>query len=135
MSDDLMKKVMDMQQTMQETFNNLSALRVTGHSQDKSVSITLTGTYELAKDEEADAINFDQRALQGGVKEFKWRLREAWTDATKQVQEVTQSKTMELLQGVEVPKEFQDLKSSSVGKDQGILGGMAKELEDGEQDK
>ena len=53
-------------------------------------------------------ILFDKNALQGGAAEFKFRIKTAFNDAIGQVQKITQEKTMQLLQGMNVPPNLQD---------------------------
>lgn len=57
----------------------------------KPVRITMMAAYNF-KD-----IKFDERALQDGVKECKWRVRETWKNLSEVTQKTTQSKTVELL--------------------------------------
>ena len=107
MSDDLLKEIKDsifnMQSQMQSTYENLAKITVTGESHDKTVKITLTGTYAFQD------IDFSEKALQGGVKEFKARIKEAWAVAVEQVQQATQSKTVELLQQMQIPEEIKNM--------------------------
>lgn len=107
MSDQLLSEIqnsiMDMQNQMQSTYQNLNDIVITGRSSDGSVTITMTATYAF-KD-----IDFSEKALQGGVKEFKTRIREAWQSVVEQVQEATQSKTVELLQQMQIPEEIKNM--------------------------
>lgn len=95
--------ILNMQMQMQNTYQNLADIKVTGESSDRTVKITLTGTYAF------EDIDFSEKALQGGVKEFKSRIREAWKAAVDQVQEATQSKTVELLQQMQIPEEIRNM--------------------------
>ena len=107
MSDDLLSEIKDsilnMQTQMQDTYQNLSHIKVSGESHDKSVKITLTATYAF------EDIDFSEKALQGGVKAFKERIHEAWKSAVEQVQQATQSKTVELLQQMQIPDEIKNI--------------------------
>ena len=76
-------------------------------------------------------IDFNEKALQGGVKEFKTRIREAWESVVKKIQEATQAKTMELLQQMQIPEEIKNL---SVPADQQAIG-KDKVKEKDEDDK
>ncbi len=105
--DDIRSSIMEMQAQMQSTYTNLADLKITGESLDKTVRITMTATYAF-KD-----IDFDERAVSGAIREFKCRLREAWTDLSKKIQETTQSKTMELLQGMQIPDEIKSISMPS----------------------
>lgn len=98
--EDNMKKMKD---DLEETFKGLDEEIFTGQSSDKSFSIEMSGTYNL-KD-----IDFGKQALQGGVTEFKWRIREAWKNLMEQIQEATQKKTMDLLGSMNLPPELQGL--------------------------
>ena len=100
---DIKDSIKNMQDQMQDTYQSLSDLRVTGKSNDGTVTITMYANYTFGD------IDFDQRALKDGVKEFKWRIREAWQDVTEQIQQATQEKTMALLQGMDVPPEIQSI--------------------------
>ncbi len=101
--DDIKSSIMDMQNQMQSTYSNLADIKVFGESHDKTVRITMTATY-LFED-----IEFDERALSGGVREFKWRVREAWKDLAEKIQQTTQAKTMELLQSMQIPDEIRNI--------------------------
>ncbi|MCX7120524.1 MAG: YbaB/EbfC family nucleoid-associated protein [Gammaproteobacteria bacterium] len=100
---DIQNSIMDMQNQMQSTYKNLADIIVSGESTDKTVKITMTATYTFVD------IDFTDKALQGGVKEFKLRIRESWEDVVKKIQEATQSKTMELLQQMQIPDEIKNL--------------------------
>ena len=100
---DIKDSIKNMQDQMQDTYQSLSDLRVTGKSNDGTVTITMYANYTFGD------IDFDQRALKDGVKEFKWRIREAWKNVTEEIQKTTQEKTMELLQGMEIPDEIRDM--------------------------
>lgn len=104
---DLLNEIKDsifnMQSQMQDTYESLSKITVSGESHDKTVKITLTGTYAFQD------IDFSERALQGGVKEFKARIKEAWANAVEQVQQATQNKTIELLQQMQIPEEIKNI--------------------------
>tara|TARA_B100002051_G_C16678389_1_gene608365 strand:- start:132 stop:527 length:396 start_codon:yes stop_codon:yes gene_type:complete len=101
--DDIKSSIMDMQSQMQSTYNALSDIKVTGKSNDETVTITMFANYSFGD------IDFDEKALQGGVKEFKWRIREAWKNATEAVQQATQEKTVELLQGMQIPDDIKNI--------------------------
>jgi DNA-binding protein YbaB len=101
--DDIKSSIMDMQTQMQSTYTNLADLKLIGESHDKTVRIVMTATYTF------EDIEFDERALAGGVREFKWRVREAWKDLSEKIQKTTQSKTMELLQGMQIPDEIRSI--------------------------
>ena len=103
--DDIRNSIQDMQSQMQETYNALSDTRVVGKSKDGSVEITMLANYTFCD------IDFDKKALADGVKEFKWRIREAWKNTTEKIQEATQQKTVELLKGMDVPEEMKSMPS------------------------
>lgn len=107
MSDQLLSNIknsiMDMQNQMQSTYQNLADIKISGESSDKTVKITMTATYGFVD------IDFNEKALQGGVKEFKLRIREAWESVVKKIQEATQAKTIELLQQMQIPDEIKNL--------------------------
>ena len=100
---DIQNSIMDMQNQMQSTYKNLADITVSGESVDKTVKITMTATYGFVD------IDFTDKALQGGVKEFKLRIRESWENVVKKIQEATQAKTMELLQQMQIPDEIKNL--------------------------
>ncbi len=105
--------ITDMQSQMQTTYSSLADIKLTGESSDKTVKITMTATYTF------EDIEFDERALQGGVKEFKWRIREAWKNLSENIQETTQAKTVELLQGMNIPDDIRNLNVDEEGGDEG----------------
>ena len=110
---DIKTSIVDMQQQMQATYSNLADLKITGESHDKTVKITMTATYGF------EEIEFDERALQGGVKEFKWRIREAWKNLSEEIQKTTQSKTVELLQSMNIPEDIRNISIEEEGKEGG----------------
>jgi hypothetical protein len=63
----------------------------------------MSATYQF------EDIDFDERAFQGGIKEFKWRLREAWKSLSENIQKTTQEKTVELLKGMQIPEDIRGL--------------------------
>src|SRR3989338_9313822 len=100
---DIKNSIMDMQTQMQSTYQNLANVKVFGESIDKTVRITMTATYTFVD------IEFNDKALQGGVGAFKTRIRESWEDVVKKIQEATQAKTMELLQQMQIPEEIRNI--------------------------
>lgn len=119
---DIKNSIMDMQQQMQSTYSNLADIKLVGESHDKTVKITMSATYAF------EDIEFNEKALQGGVKEFKWRIREAWKNLSEEIQKTTQSKTMELLQSMQIPD---DIKNITMGdaerdEDEGGEGGQGR---------
>lgn len=100
---EIKSSISSMQSQMQNTYSNLSDLQLIGESHDKTVRIIMSATYNF------EDIEFDERALSGGIKEFKWRVREAWKNLSENIQKTTQSKTMELLQSMQIPDEIKNL--------------------------
>ena len=109
--DDIKNSIVDMQQQMQSTYSNLADIKLTGESHDKTVKITMTATYGF------EDIEFDEKALRGGVKEFKWRIREAWKNLSEAIQKTTQAKTIELLQSMNIPEDIRNI--SAEGEESG----------------
>ncbi|WP_267256539.1 YbaB/EbfC family nucleoid-associated protein [Coxiella endosymbiont of Ornithodoros maritimus] len=107
---DIKKSITDMQQQMQATYSNLADLKLLGESDNKTVRITMTATYNFKY------IEFDERALQGGVKEFKWRIREALKNLCEIIQKTTQSKIIELLQSMHIPEDIRNLSVEEGGE-------------------
>ena len=103
--DDLLSNIKnsiaDMQSQMQNTYQHLAEIKVTGEYE--GVKITMTATYAFVD------IDFNEKALAGGVKEFKLRIRHAWENVVKKIQEATQAKTIELLQQMQIPDEIKNL--------------------------
>ncbi len=110
---DIKSSIVDMQQQMQATYSNLADMKIIGMSHDKTVKITMTATYGF------EDIEFDERALQGGVKEFKWRIREAWKNLSEEIQKTTQSKTVELLQSMNIPEDIRNISLDEAGGEGG----------------
>jgi DNA-binding protein YbaB len=110
--DDIKSSIMDMQDQMQRTYSTLQDTKLIGESHDKTVRIIMTATYNF------EDIEFDERALQGGIKEFRWRIREAWKNLSEQIQKTTQSKTIELLQGMQIPDDIKNLSIDEEDEDE-----------------
>lgn len=107
--DDIKKSIMDMQNQMQSTYSQLSSKKLVGESHDGSVKIIMSATYSF------EDIDFNEQALKGGIKEFKWRIREAWKDLSEKIQQTTQEETMQLLQGMQIPDEIKNITDDSEG--------------------
>ena len=105
-----------MQTQMQSTYADLSKIKLIGESHDKTVKIVMTATYGF------EDIEFDEAALKGGLKEFRWRVREAWKNLSEEIQKTTQAKTIELLQGMQIPEDIKNL-SGDEGNENGSQGG------------
>lgn len=101
--DEIKSSIAEMQQQMQNTYTNLADIKITGESNDKTIKIIMTATYQF------DDIELSERAFQGGIKEFKWRLREAWKNLSENIQKTTQEKTIELLQSMQIPDDIRNL--------------------------
>jgi DNA-binding protein YbaB len=106
-SEELLSNIKDSVQQMQgkmtETYKSLSEKQEDGFSDDETVKISMYADYSLRD------IEFGKEALDGGVKEFKLRIHEAWKDVLGKIQKATQEKTMELLQNMQIPEEMQNL--------------------------
>ena len=106
-NDELISNIQDsvkqMQGKMTETYKSLSEKQEEGYSADKKVKLIMYADYQLRD------IEFGKEALEGGVKEFKLRIHEAWKDVLAKIQKATQEKTMELLQNMQIPEEMQNL--------------------------
>ena len=100
---DIKNSILNMQAQMQNTYSNLADIKLSGESHDKTVKITMSATYAF------EDIEFDERALIGGIKEFKWRVREAWKNLSDEIQKTTQNKTLELLQGMDIPNDIKNM--------------------------
>lgn len=114
--DEIKSSIMDMQTQMQSTYADLSQIKLVGESHDKTVKIVMTATYGF------EDIEFDENALKGGLKEFRWRVREAWKNLSEEIQKTTQSKTIELLQGMQIPDDIKNITSEEEGGETGGTG-------------
>lgn len=106
---DIKNSIMDMQNQMQNTYSNLAETKLIGESHDGSVRIIMSATYSF------EDIEFTEQSLKGGIKEFKWRIREAWKNLSEKIQQTTQEQTMQLLQSMQIPDE---IKNISMGGDE-----------------
>jgi len=106
---DIQDSISSMQNQFKNAYEQLSSELIHGESLDKTVKVTMTATYTFHD------IEFDESALQGGVKEFKWRIKEAMKDLFDKVQKLTQDRTLSMLQNMPIPQEIKDL---PVGKDE-----------------
>lgn len=109
----------NMQNQMQTTYQALEKMPVTGES--GGVTITLSCTYKFID------IDIQPKAMQGGLKDFVYHIRQAWTLACDKIQKTTQGKTMELLEAVDIPDSIRKMGESSgqQGGDGGTSGGNA----------
>ena len=113
---DIKSSIQGMQSEMQDTYKRLADLEISGKSNDGTVEIVMTATYNFVD------IKFNEDALKGGVKEFKWRIREAWKNLSEEIQKTTQEKTIELLQGMDIPEEIRNLDIEGGEGGQGAIG-------------
>ena len=81
--DEIRQSMTDMQTQMQSTYTGLETIEASGESD--GVKVTITCTYKFVD------IDIQPKAMQGGLKEFKYRIREAWKKACDEVQKTTQS--------------------------------------------
>lgn len=116
--DEIRKSMMDMQQQMQSTYMGLENIEVSGEAD--GVIIKITCTYKFLD------IDIQPKAMQGGLKEFKYRIREAWKNACDEVQKTTQAKTMELLQGMQIPEEIRKMSADPTKRDDDSRGGQGQ---------
>lgn len=101
--DEIKQSIMGMQNQMQSTYSDLGDIILEGASTDGTVKITMSATYVFQD------IEFDEKALEGGVKEFKWRIREAWKNLAESIQKTTQEQTVQLLQGMDIPEDIRNI--------------------------
>ncbi len=113
--DEIRQSMTDMQTQMQSTYTGLETIEASGESD--GVKVTITCTYKFVD------IDIQPKAMQGGLKEFKYRIREAWKKACDEVQKTTQSKTMELLQNMQIPEEIRDMSIEAPKDGEGGEGG------------
>ena len=118
---DIQSSIMNMQSEMQSAYQKLSEANIEDTCKNESIKIILTATYQLVD------LKIEQKAFQGGIKEFIWRMREAWKTVLEAVQKTTQMKTMELLQGMSIPDEIKNM-SLPTDEDgeggEGVTGGL-----------
>ncbi len=100
---DIKSSIEQMQAQMQDTYKRLNVTRLTGESSDGKVKLTMTATYIF------EDIEMDEDAFAEGPKELKWRIREAFRDLMKKIQDRTQEQTMSLLQSMDIPDEIKNL--------------------------
>jgi DNA-binding protein YbaB len=93
----------NMQKQMVDVYGDLADIKITGTSGDGYISVIMTATYEFLD------LQIEKPAFDGGVEEFKRRMKEALKDVTQKIQKATQEKTMDLLKSVQVPDEIKKL--------------------------
>lgn len=97
----------DMQQHMKQTFDKLSSTQLEGFSEDRTVKVIMTATYEYVD------MELTEKALFGGLDKLKQRIAEAMRDVTQRVKDATQSQTASLLENVELPEELRNLQQQT----------------------
>ncbi len=103
MLDEFKQGMADMQSSLEQAYSDMDSKEINGFSNDKTVEIIMTATYKFVD------INFDERALKGGVKEFKWRIREAFKSLTENIQNTTQEQVMDMFKDVQIPDGLKEL--------------------------
>jgi DNA-binding protein YbaB len=105
---EIRNSIVAMQQQMQTTYAKLGELLINGKSNDGLVEIIMTATYQF-KDIKINAGAFGDAAGKFSLKEFENRLRQAWEDLSKKIQKTTQQETLELLKGMNIPEDIQNI--------------------------
>jgi len=111
--EELKKSMGDMQSSLEGAYKQMEEKELQGKSHDGTVTITMTATYKFVD------IDFDERALKGGVKEFKWRIREAWKNLTETITSTTQEQVMDMFKDIPIPESLQDLTGQDDGDGEG----------------
>lgn len=101
--DELKSSIGSMQERMQKTYQDLSSTKLEGVSADETVKIIMTATYQLVD------LDFNEKALFGGLDKLKSRIKEAWEDLGEKIKIATQSQASSLMQNMELPEEMQQL--------------------------
>ena len=105
---EIKNSIVAMQQQMQETYARLGETKVSGKSNDGLVEIIMTATYQF-EDIKINPRAFADAAGKFSQKEFEYRLREAWKKLSEEIQKTTQSKTVELLQSMNIPEDIKNI--------------------------
>lgn len=105
---EIKNSIVAMQQQMQETYARLGETKVSGKSNDGLIEIVMTATYQF-EDIKIHPRAFADAAGKFSQKEFEYRLREAWKDLSERIQKTTQSKTVELLQSMNIPEDIKNI--------------------------
>jgi len=105
---EIKSSIVMMQQQMQETYARLGETKVSGKSRDELIEIIMTATYQF-EDIKINPRAFADANGKFSQKEFEWRLREAWKDLSEKIQKTTQSKTVELLQSMNIPEDIKNI--------------------------
>ena len=95
---ELQESVSGIQHKIQDTYSDLEKMEAVGSFE--GVKIVLTGVYHLVD------IDLQQKAMSGGLKEFKHRLLTAWKMACDKVRSIAQDKTMSLINEMPMPEGF-----------------------------
>lgn len=104
-----------MQQQMQQTYARLGETEVEGTSRDGLVKVTMTATYKFKGLKIVDRKAFADSAGKFNEKEFEKRLSEALDNLSEQIQKTTQEKTLELLQGMNIPDDIRNISMDDEG--------------------
>ncbi len=105
---EIKNSILAMQQQMQETYARLGEMKISGKSHDETIEIIMTATYQF-EDIKINPRAFADAAGKFSQKEFEWRLREAWKNLSEKIQKTTQSKTIELLQSMNIPDDIKNI--------------------------
>ena len=105
---EIKNSIVAMQQQMQDTYARLGETKVSGKSHDELIEIIMTATYQF-EDIKINPRAFADANGKFSQKEFEWRLREAWKDLSEKIQKTTQSKTVELLQSMNIPEDIKNI--------------------------
>ncbi len=105
---EIKNSIIAMQQQMQDTYAKLGETKVNGKSKDGLIEIIMTATYQF-EDIKILPRAFADAAGKFSQKEFEYRLKEAWKDLSERIQKTTQSKTVELLQSMNIPEDIKNI--------------------------
>lgn len=112
---EIKNSIVAMQQQMQDTYAKLGETKVSGKSNDGLIEIVMTATYQF-EDIKINPRAFADAAGKFSQKEFEFRLREAWKNLSEKIQKTTQSKTVELLQSMNIPEDIKNISLEDEGR-------------------
>lgn len=112
---EIKNSILNMQQQMQDTYARLGETKVSGKSRDGLIEIVMSATYQF------EDILINPRALADAngkynLNEFKERIKDAWKDLSEKIQKTTQSKTVELLQSMNIPDDIKNITLDDEGQ-------------------
>ncbi len=112
---EIKNSIVAMQQQMQDTYARLGETKVSGKSRDGLSEIIMSATYQF-EDIVINPLALGDANGKYSLNNFKDRIKDAWRDLSEKIQNTTQSKTVQMLQKMNIPEDIKNISLDEEGK-------------------